>query len=554
LGDWLDGYLLLTLGLSVFAIAPLFYPGYFQTYTGFIPIWSINRLRENWADLSWLPALVTFNPWRSDGLLPYYLAAFLPLNALDALKLVAAAGILAGSSGLYLWLRSWLGAQGASIAALVYTYAPFMIAALYARGAWGEAFFWGILPWGLLSATGRTWAGRSDRYASREKPGFLKKPGFCNPLRDKWLLLAAGAIGWIGLGLSQLGLSVWAYLLLLAMLFIFHRRQMLWPVAAAGAGLLAAMLITFPRLIHELEPSPFDFSQHLVYPSQLLSSFWGYGFSRPGWDDGLSFSLGLAGLGLTILTFSIWRGGPERRPWFFVGAAAVSVALSLSLGGWVWRAPGLNHLLTYPWQLLGFATLGLSVLAGVGFWLDERLQALPLFGAAVLFVLLPMYPNLKAHYIPLPLPDAPEAIYGQNEILLLSHAFMVANPKAAAEPNAAEPYLPVTAETFFRMGSAIYLQVHWQALKPLAQDYKVFAHLVDEQGQLITQVDVTPQNGGRPTSTWQPGELIEDTYTFKLPYTPSKPAQVWLGFYGGETLMRLPALGDDEGRAFLNVR
>jgi hypothetical protein len=526
----LDGYLLLTLGLSIFAIAPLLYPGYFQTHSGFVPLWSINRLRENLADLSWLPVLMPFDPWRSGGLLPYYLAAFLPTTALNALKLVSALGILAGSSGLYLWLKSWFGQQGATVAALVYTYAPFTIVTLYVRGAWSEAFFWGILPWALLAATYLVVA-RSNIW---------------------FIIIAAGF--WAGLGLSQFGLSLWAYLLLVVMLLIFHRSQVLQPAIAAGTGLIVAGLFIFPRLIHAIQPSPINFSQHLVYPAQLLAASWGYGLSRPGWEDGLSLSLGLASLGLTILSFSIWRGGPDRRPWLFAGLALFSVLAFLPLGGWIWRIPGLNYLLTYPWQLLGFATLGLAVMAGVGFWLDERLRPLPIFGAAILFVLLPMYPNLEAQYITF-IPDDPQAIYGQNEILLLSHAFLVDNPDASADAKAEDRYLPVTGETYFGPLSTLHLQVRWQAVAQPAQDYKIFAHLIDEQGQLITQVDVFPQNGARPTSTWLPGEIIEDTYTFKMASLKApKPAQVWLGFYDEGTMARLPALGDDEGRAFLDVR
>lgn len=311
----IDSYFLLTISLAIFAIAPLFYPGYFQTHSGYTPLWSINRLREGVTDLSRLPFLVPFNPWRSGGLLPYYLAAILPLSSLTALKLVSGLGILAGCSGLYLWLKSWLGSQGACVAALVYTYAPFTIATLYVRGAWSEAFFWGLLPWALLAAT-----------------YLVARPAIS--------LMVIALTFWLALGLSQLGLSVWAYLFLIIMLLIFHRPQALRPLIGAGGGLILALWLTLPRLNGELQPAPFNFAAHLVYPAQLLSSFWGYGLSRAGWDDGLSLSLGLAALGLSILTFIIWRGGPDRRPWFFAGIAIFATIISTPLGGPIWRTPG----------------------------------------------------------------------------------------------------------------------------------------------------------------------------------------------------------------------
>jgi len=527
----LDGYLILTLGLTIFAMAPLLYPGYFQTHTGFVPIWSINRLRETWTDLSWLPVLRPFNPWRSGGLLPYYLAAILPLSSLNALKLVSALGLLAGSSGLYLWLKSWLGSQGATVAALVYTYAPFIVATLYVRGAWSEAFFWGLLPWALLAAT---------YLVARPAPRFI----------------GIGIGFWALLGLSQLGLTLWAGIILLFMLVMFHRRQALFPLLAAGAGFALAALITFPRLNQALEPSAFDFATHLVYPSQLLSAFWGYGLSQPGWNDGLSLSLGIAGLGLAGLTFIIWRGGPDRRPWFFAGLALLTTLVSTLPGGWFWQIPGLTHLLTYPWQLLGFATLGLAVLAGVGFWLEEQLRQPAFFAAVILFILLPLYPNLEPQFTPMEIPADPQAIYGQNEIVLLAYDFFIANPAAEENPDlpTEDLYLPLTAETELKPRDKFFMRVAWQALKPISENYKTFGHLVDHENQLLHQNDLYPQAGARPTNTWMPGEIIEDTYTFILPGGRTYPSQVWLGFYDENTLTRLPALGDDQGRAFLDVR
>lgn len=532
LNQRIDGHLILTLCLSIFAVAPLLYPGYFQTNAGFVPVWSINNLRGNLFDFSWLPVLAPFNPWRSGGLLPYYVAALLPLSALNAAKLVSIIGLLAGGSGLYLWLKSWVGPHGATVAALVYTYAPFTIGTLYVRGAWSEAFFWGFLPWALLAAT-----------------YLVAQP--------KLPIIIIGLVFWAALGLCQLGLTVWAFVFLLAMQLIFHRPQALWPIVAAAVGLAIAIGLTFARLNQALTPSDFNYHDHLVYPSQLLSAYWGFGLSQPGWDDGLSFSLGLAALGLTVLTFIIWRGGPDRRPWFFVGMAGFSIAVSTAFGGWLWLIPGLDHLLTYPWQLLGFAALGLAVMAGVGFWLEPRLQQTPIFAAIIIFALLPMYPNLEPQFTTIDIPPDPLAIYGQNEIVLLSADFFVQNPALKDNPDLPkdEQLLPLTAETELRPNTKIFMTIAWQALKPIEQNLKTFAHLVNAENELLYQNDLFPQGGTRLTQSWQPGEVIEDTYEFTLnPRRTTYPSQVWLGFYNEETFARYPALGDDQGRAFLDVR
>jgi hypothetical protein len=290
-----------------------------------------------------------------------------------------------------------------------------------------------------------------------------------------------------------------------------------------------------------------------------LALFWGYGVSRPGWEDGLSLSLGLGALGLALLAAVVWRGGPDRRPWFFAGTAIVMTLLIMPSGGLFWRLPGLNLLLDYPWQLLGFAVLSLAVLAGVSFRLDDRLQQFAFVGAVLLFAILPVYGNLEPQFIQTAeIPADPEAIYGDNDILLLSHQFIIDNPvensSEASSLTTTEPYIPLPSPKFLRSGDTFYLRVRWQAVKPVTKNYKIFAHLIDNNGQLVTQVDALPQNGDRPTTTWLPGEQIDDLYTFNLPGGQPDVGTVWLGFYDEATLNRLPALGDDEGRAFLEVR
>ena len=77
-----QSYLILVLVLTVFAVAPLFYPGYIQTHSGFMPVWNVADLRANLGDWRWLPHIATsFDPLRSDGLWPYYLAAMLPFES-----------------------------------------------------------------------------------------------------------------------------------------------------------------------------------------------------------------------------------------------------------------------------------------------------------------------------------------------------------------------------------------------------------------------------------------------------------------------------------------
>ncbi len=520
-------YLLLTLALSVFAIAPLSYPSYFQTHTGFTVLWDIAALKNTPFDLKWIPALTGFDLWRSGGLLPYHIAALLPFSPLNSMKIVLGASVLAGASGLFLWLKSWVGAKGATVAALAYTYAPFVIGTLFVRGAFSESVFWGLLPWALLAAT--------YLVASPTLP-----------------VIAIALFFWTSLGLTQLGLTLWAWIMLVVMQVGFHRPQSVPPIISAGIGFLAAFGITKTLTGAAIPPTFPTPAEHLLYPAQLLSPVWGFGISVPGWQDGMSFSLGFAAIGLAILAIYIWQNKLDPRPWFFVGVAGVPIFLVLAWATWFWRVPAIGQTLTYPWQLLGFSALGLAVLGGVGFWLSEKMRTLPIFAAALILILLAAYPKLEPQFITIPIPPQAETIYADNQIALLDHRFEIKNPqKQIDDLHPIEPFLPMTEMP--QAGDSFYLSVHWQAIHASAESYKIFGHLVDAAGNIITQIDVIPMDGARPTDTWIPGEIIADRYTFTLPADAPAPAQIWLGFYNPETSMRLSASNDDNGRSILNV-
>jgi len=45
----------------------------------------------------------------------------------------------------------------------------------------------------------------------------------------------------------------------------------------------------------------------------------------------------------------------------------------------------------------------------------------------------------------------------------------------------------------------------------------VFVHLLDPQGQVVSQHDGDPVGGYSPTSRWRAGEIIADTHRVPLP-------------------------------------
>jgi 4-amino-4-deoxy-L-arabinose transferase-like glycosyltransferase len=84
----------------------------------------------------------------------------------------------------------------------------------------------------------------------------------------------------------------------------------------------------------------------------------------------------------------------------------------------------------------------------------------------------------------------------------------------------------------------VRVTLEWCALEEVADDYAVFVHLLDADGQVVAQHDGTPAGGFRPTTTWSPGETISDKHGLLIPQGTA-PGEYWLvaGLY-------LPATGE----------
>jgi len=69
-----------------------------------------------------------------------------------------------------------------------------------------------------------------------------------------------------------------------------------------------------------------------------------------------------------------------------------------------------------------------------------------------------------------------------------------------------------------RAACRLHFDFYWQALSEMDQLYWVFLHLVDEQGQIITQHDRGPGiRAKQPTTAWLPGEVVVDPVDLALP-------------------------------------
>ena len=96
-------------------------------------------------------------------------------------------------------------------------------------------------------------------------------------------------------------------------------------------------------------------------------------------------------------------------------------------------------------------------------------------------------------------------------------------------------------------GDVLPVTLRWRAIRPIEARYKVFVQLLSPTNQLMAQRDAEPGGGARLTTTWPPGEVIEDRYGVLVPPgTPPGTYRLITGMYGYDTGQRLPVTRDEK--------
>ncbi|MEW5717508.1 MAG: hypothetical protein AB1817_02660 [Chloroflexota bacterium] len=508
---------LLVILLAVFAIAPLEYPGAFQSHTGLLAYYNLIDLDQAPAQVfAWAPVVGrAFDLFRTDGALPYLLAEIFRLigfSYLAAIKLVYALAWIASGLTTYALARRWFSANGALLAATVYVYLPYHIATVYVRGAFAEAVAWAVMP-GVLFAV----LDAQDRIQNSE----FGIQNLVNPT----ILFAI-------LFLMQPGLAILFALVAFAIVIALQKRvgshlhlravQVLahWLI---GSLLVSALLYLPTVLRYGANIARDGFSANFVLPFQLFSALWGFGASTGSYLDQFPFQLGVAPVGLAIVAVALACRGvqlnaltlnaPTRRVVaVFLGAAIVLTLLAFEIAAPLWRV--FDVFVAYPWQLLAFVGLALAIVAGAAIEFDAQLARPTMLAFFVALPVVASYGYLAPRFLDAN-PARPQiAIFGDNEIALLD--YRIVGP--------------------LRHGATLRLQLTWQALRPVNRDYTVFVHAVHENGGYYAQDDSKPQGGALPTTKWQPGQVISDTHTIQIDVDgPSEGYHIEFGLYVAAT-------------------
>jgi hypothetical protein len=90
-------------------------------------------------------------------------------------------------------------------------------------------------------------------------------------------------------------------------------------------------------------------------------------------------------------------------------------------------------------------------------------------------------------------------------------------------------------------GDDLDVALYWQAQGAIPEDYVVFVHLLDAEGQIVASHDGLPMDGRYPTRAWLAGDVVADVHRMSLaPGTPQGTYRLQVGMYRWPSMERLP--------------
>ncbi|MDI7274768.1 MAG: DUF2142 domain-containing protein [Anaerolineae bacterium] len=275
----------------------------------------------------------------------------------------------------------------------------------------------------------------------------------------------------------------------------------------------------------------------------LVRSYWGvfgwFSVTAPNWFYALFCGMALAALGGLVVggCRAGWRGkwGDKRQ---LPGLAVIAVwtaGVGVGLVRWSSLIPSFQGRLLFP----AAAAIALFLALGLGSWFGGRWREVPaLVAGAVMAVVAAWVPFgviRPAYAPPRLLTTAEQAAVPERLDLLVGEGMELLGYRLDDDE--------------VRPGQDLSVTLYWRARARMDQNYSVFVHLLAENELIVGQRDTYPGRGLFPTTLWEPGDAIANTYVVPVSPTAFSPtrAQLEVGLYRVETGERL-VVRDREGR------
>lgn len=264
-----------------------------------------------------------------------------------AWKAVIFFSFFGGSVFSFLWLKKHFKLWPAFVGALFYLFTPYLLVNVFVRGVTGEIFCYALIPlifWLL------------DLY-------FEKK--------NKWLLFFSSlAVFIFSLSHNIAAMLFFPVIILYTIFSTLKNKKNLSSFAVNVLpiilGVLMSLFFWLPALFEKKYTNldavdiSYFFKDHFPTFRQLVSFFWGYGFSKSGIDDGMSFSIGPFHFILCIIASIVFlikikygiKNKQVLQTGFFVSLFWLTVFAMLPISAFLWQIIPFLHYVQFPWRLL----------------------------------------------------------------------------------------------------------------------------------------------------------------------------------------------------------
>ncbi len=418
-------HLFVLLAFATILAAPLTAPGYFMfAHDARHSVYFMQMFDAAFRDGALYPRWAAdmvfgygYPLWLILAPLPYYGAEFFHLLGFDlpsSIKAIEAVGWFASALGMYLFASRVMNKDAGLVAAIAYLFAPYHIVDLYVRGAMPEFLAFVFPPfilWGIyqIYSTHRvfyiplTALAYGAMLLTHVQMTVLFSPVIAGYMLVLWYderRIAQSPNHPITPSPNHPFTRSPVHLFTTSS-FIRATIAILWGVALAAVFFLPILLEQRYLTSDPLIGGFFNFRLHFVNPSQLVSSFWGYGYAGINGNDQFSLQLGIMPLFLSIIAlFALKRGEKISAQIFYfalVTLVAVFVMLAPSTPLWELAAP-IVAFTQFPWRVLFVSAFALAFLAGASL---RTLSSSDTFRAALLLSLLlafAMFPYARPQY------------------------------------------------------------------------------------------------------------------------------------------------------------
>lgn len=396
-------WIILVIVLTIPSFSTLFQPAYFGMHDD-LQVMRIYEMdlcfKDGQLPCRWVPDMgfgygyPLFNYY---PVMPYYLGEFIHLlgfNLIWSVKITFILSFIVSALTMFFLGRKLWGNLGGLVSSMFYLYAPYHAVDVYVRGAMAESWSLAFTPAVFLMV-----------YQLIEK------------FNLKRLMLFSIFVALFLTSHNPMALVFTPIMGIWALLLIWQKKRLkaLLSLALGGVwGLGLAAFFTLPvilegKLVHleTLFIGYFNYLAHFVGLDQLfLSTYWGFGGSIWGTEDGMSFQIGylhwillLAVIPIAFLTFKKDRL-KSLILIFLLGVFLFSAFLIHPRSNFIWERLTLLQTLQFPWRILALVIFSSSLAIGslVSLPIQPRLKA-SLLGILFLGLMVVYQPYFKIERI-----------------------------------------------------------------------------------------------------------------------------------------------------------